>query len=38
MAWLLFDESITMTTVVGTALTALGVSFVVRPAKPPVAP
>ncbi len=38
MAWLLFDEAITMTTVVGTALTALGVSFVVRSAKPPVAP
>jgi len=35
MAWLLFDEAITLTTVVGTALTALGVSFVVRPAKPP---
>ena len=37
MAWLLFDEAITMTTVVGTALTALGVSFVVRSGKPPVA-
>lgn len=37
MAWLLFDEAITMTTVVGTALTALGVSFVVRSAKPPAA-
>lgn len=33
MAWALFDESITMTTLVGTALTALGVSLVVRPAK-----
>lgn len=37
MAWLLFDEAITVTTVVGTALTALGVSFVVRSAKPPAA-
>ncbi|MBW8722089.1 MAG: DMT family transporter [Polaromonas sp.] len=34
MAWALFDEPITVTTVVGTALTALGVSLVVRPAKP----
>ena len=34
MAWALFGESITMTTVVGTVLTALGVSLVVRPAKP----
>ena len=34
MAWVLFGEAITMTTVVGTALTALGVSLVVRPAKP----
>jgi len=34
MAWLLFGESITLATVVGTALTALGVSLVVRPAKP----
>jgi drug/metabolite transporter (DMT)-like permease len=34
MAWVLFDEPITVTTVVGTALTALGVSLVVRPAKP----
>lgn len=33
MAWLLFDESITMVTVAGTALTALGVSLVLRPAK-----
>ena len=33
MAWVLFGEAITMTTVVGTALTALGVSLVVRPAK-----
>jgi drug/metabolite transporter (DMT)-like permease len=31
MAWLLFDEPITVTTVIGTALTALGVSLVVRP-------
>ena len=34
MAWVLFDEPITVTTVVGTAVTALGVSLVVRPAKP----
>lgn len=34
MAWLLFDEAITLATIVGTALTALGVSLVVRPAKP----
>ncbi|MEO7160332.1 MAG: DMT family transporter [Polaromonas sp.] len=34
MAWLLFGESITLATVIGTALTALGVSLVVRPAKP----
>ncbi|MDP2818099.1 MAG: DMT family transporter [Polaromonas sp.] len=33
MAWLLFGEAITAVTVVGTALTALGVSLVVRPAK-----
>jgi drug/metabolite transporter (DMT)-like permease len=34
MAWLLFGESITLTTLAGTALTALGVSLVVRAAKP----
>ena len=34
MAWLLFDELITFSTVVGTALTALGVSLVVRVPKP----
>jgi len=33
MAWLLFDEAITLTTLLGTALTAFGVSLVVRPAK-----
>ena len=33
MAWALFGESITVVTVAGTALTALGVSLVVRPAK-----
>jgi drug/metabolite transporter (DMT)-like permease len=33
MAWALFGESITLVTVAGTALTALGVSLVVRPAK-----
>ncbi|NDP48578.1 MAG: DMT family transporter [Sulfuriferula multivorans] len=34
MAWALFGEAITVTILVGTALTALGVSLVVRPAKP----
>ena len=34
MAWALFDEAITLATITGTALTALGVSLVVRPAKP----
>lgn len=33
MAWALFDEAITVVTVAGMALTALGVSLVVRPAK-----
>jgi drug/metabolite transporter (DMT)-like permease len=33
MAWLLFDETITLATLVGTAITAVGVSLVVRPAK-----
>jgi drug/metabolite transporter (DMT)-like permease len=33
VAWLLFDEPITVTTIGGTLLTALGVSLVVRPAK-----
>ena len=33
MAWLLFGEAITVATLVGTAITALGVSLVVRPAK-----
>ena len=33
MAWLLFGETITLTTIAGTALTAVGVSLVVRPAK-----
>lgn len=33
MAWLLFGEAITLATVIGTALTAVGVSLVVRPAK-----
>lgn len=35
MAWALFGESITTATILGTALTALGVSLVVRPVKPP---
>ncbi len=34
MAWALFDESITLSTLIGTALTALGVSLVLRAAKP----
>ena len=34
MAWLLFDELITLTTVLGTALTALGVALVVRQPSP----
>jgi drug/metabolite transporter (DMT)-like permease len=33
MAWLLFGEAITIATLVGTALTAVGVSLVVRPSK-----
>ena len=36
MAWVLFDELITVSTVIGTAVTALGVSLVVRAAKPKV--
>ena len=35
MAWLLFAEPVTTLTLAGTALTALGVSFVVRPARRP---
>jgi drug/metabolite transporter (DMT)-like permease len=34
LAWLLFDEPITVTTVAGTVLTALGVSLVVRSPRP----
>ena len=34
MAWLLFDELITLSTVLGTALTALGVALVVRQPSP----
>ncbi|MDP2742020.1 MAG: DMT family transporter [Hydrogenophaga sp.] len=34
IAWMLFDEPITLVTVAGIALTAFGVSLVVRPAKP----
>lgn len=33
MAWVLFGETITLATVLGTALTALGVSLVVRPSR-----
>ena len=36
MAWLLFSEPITALTVLGTAITAVGVSLVVRAAKVPV--
>lgn len=35
MAWALFDEHITAVTILGTAITAVGVSLVVRAAKPP---
>ena len=34
MAWMLFDEQITASTIIGTALTAVGVSLVVRAARP----
>jgi drug/metabolite transporter (DMT)-like permease len=33
MAWVLFDEAITFVTLLGIALTAIGVSLVVRPAR-----
>ena len=33
MAWLLFGEAITLATLLGTALTAVGVSWVVRPSR-----
>jgi drug/metabolite transporter (DMT)-like permease len=33
MAWLLFDETITGATIVGTGLTVIGVALVVRPAS-----
>lgn len=33
MAWLLFGEAVTLTTIAGTVLTAVGVSLVVRPAR-----
>jgi drug/metabolite transporter (DMT)-like permease len=35
MAWFLFDEPITIVTLMGIALTAWGVSWVIRPAKIP---
>ncbi len=38
MAWLLFAEPITVVTVFGTAITALGVSLVVRTVKPSPSP
>ena len=34
IAWFLFDEAITAMTLLGTAITAVGVSLVVRPATP----
>jgi drug/metabolite transporter (DMT)-like permease len=34
MAWLFFGETITIATLLGTALTAVGVSLVVRPSRP----
>ena len=34
IAWVLFDEQITAMTLLGTGITAVGVSLVVRPAKP----
>jgi drug/metabolite transporter (DMT)-like permease len=34
MAWFLFDELITAVTLIGTALTAVGVALVVRQPKP----
>jgi drug/metabolite transporter (DMT)-like permease len=34
MAWLLFGETITIATLLGTALTAVGVNLVVRPSRP----
>jgi drug/metabolite transporter (DMT)-like permease len=34
IAWVLFDEAITATTLLGTAITAIGVSLVVRAPKP----
>jgi drug/metabolite transporter (DMT)-like permease len=33
LAWLLFGEAITLATLIGTALTAVGVSLVVRPSR-----
>jgi drug/metabolite transporter (DMT)-like permease len=33
MAWVLFGEAITLATILGTALTAVGVSLVVRPSR-----
>ncbi len=33
VAWLLLGETITLATLLGTALTALGVSLVVRPSR-----
>lgn len=38
MAWLLFSEQVTALTLVGTAVTALGVGLVVREGRPPAVP
>jgi drug/metabolite transporter (DMT)-like permease len=38
MAWFLFDELITAVTLIGTALTAVGVALVVRQPKPAASP
>jgi drug/metabolite transporter (DMT)-like permease len=35
MAWALFNEEITFATLLGTVITAVGVSLVVRPARAP---
>ena len=35
MAWVLFDEPIILTTIIGTLLTAIGVALVVKPAATP---
>ena len=34
LAWVLFDEAITVVTLLGVVLTAIGVSLMVKPANP----